>query len=66
QAREMYASFGEIPQDILEGTRKSSFAPSPSSASNAAVSEDGDDDGFEETITLGQPHPDKPEPESAE
>ncbi|UOF21382.1 PFL_4669 family integrating conjugative element protein [Pseudomonas syringae] len=66
QAREMYASFGEIPQDILEGTRKSSFAPSPSSASNAAVSEDGDDDGFEETITLGQPHPNKSEPESAE
>ncbi|WP_134674838.1 PFL_4669 family integrating conjugative element protein, partial [Pseudomonas viridiflava] len=26
-AREMYAPFGEIPKDILEGTRKSKFAP---------------------------------------
>ncbi len=27
QAREMYARYGEIPQDILEGTRRSAFAP---------------------------------------
>ncbi|HCG1680038.1 TPA: DUF1845 family protein, partial [Pseudomonas aeruginosa] len=26
-ARKMYEKFGEIPQDILEGTRRSNFAP---------------------------------------
>ncbi|HBO8844842.1 TPA: DUF1845 domain-containing protein, partial [Pseudomonas aeruginosa] len=26
-ARKMYEKFGEIPQDILEGSRRSNFAP---------------------------------------
>ncbi|MBI6854665.1 TIGR03761 family integrating conjugative element protein [Pseudomonas cichorii] len=49
-AREMYAFAGEIPQDILEGTRRSEFAPAIVRPGSAVLSADHDDDSeFEDT-----------------
>jgi integrating conjugative element protein (TIGR03761 family) len=47
-AREMYAFAGEIPQDVLEGTRRAAFAPQITRA-NATKSPSGDsgEDGFD-------------------
>ncbi|ERT15316.1 TIGR03761 family integrating conjugative element protein [Pseudomonas sp. CAH-1] len=42
-AREMYKRYGDIPQDILEGTRRSNFAP-PIRRGSAGPVEDLDDD----------------------
>jgi len=44
-AREMYAPFGEIPQDILEGARKSKFAPALSTGPASTFNEDDQDEG---------------------
>lgn len=43
QAREAYARYGEIPLDILEGTRRSSFAPPIAKASPSVLHADEDD-----------------------
>jgi integrating conjugative element protein (TIGR03761 family) len=43
-AREMYAFAGEIPQDILEGTRRAAFAPQIIRASAGNTLLEGDDD----------------------
>ena len=42
-AREMYKRYGDIPQDILEGTRRSNFAP-PIRRGSAGPVEDVDDE----------------------
>ncbi|NJI25271.1 DUF1845 family protein, partial [Aeromonas veronii] len=42
-AREMYKRYADIPQDILEGTRRSNFAP-PIRRGSADPVEDLDDD----------------------
>ncbi|RMR39333.1 hypothetical protein ALP86_01799, partial [Pseudomonas amygdali pv. mori] len=65
QAREMYATFGEIPQDILEGTQRSKFAPALATASNSPADDDRED-GFDDAMTLGQPHHEQPGSESEE
>ncbi|RML80792.1 PFL_4669 family integrating conjugative element protein, partial [Pseudomonas amygdali] len=66
QAREMYAPFGEIPQDILEGTQRSKFAPALATASALTLDDDDHEDSFEEAITLGLPHQDPLGTESEE
>ncbi|KPB80621.1 Uncharacterized protein AC505_2108 [Pseudomonas syringae pv. maculicola] len=66
QAREMYATFGEIPQDILEGTLRSKFAPAMATASALTIDDDDHEDSFEEAITQGLPHQDRLGSESEE
>lgn len=44
QAREAYARYGEMPQDILEGTRRSSFAPPINKSSSVPLHANDDDD----------------------
>lgn len=45
QAREMYGKAGEIPQDILEGTRRSKYAPTLATANPAVDQESGEQHG---------------------
>ncbi|MBI6861793.1 DUF1845 family protein, partial [Pseudomonas syringae] len=66
QAREMYAPFGEIPQDILEGVRRSKFAPALATASNSPADVDDREDSFDEAMTLGQSDHEQPGSESEE
>ncbi|MCF5805659.1 MULTISPECIES: PFL_4669 family integrating conjugative element protein [Pseudomonas syringae group] len=66
QAREMYAPFGEIPQEILEGVRRSKFAPALATASNSPADVDDREDSFDGAMTLGQSDHEQPGSESEE